>query len=66
VKAGMEPIDVLKTATINAAKAFRLRDKGVIKENNSADFVLVNGNLLNDINQLNKIEAVWKKGVKIR
>lgn len=66
VRAGMQPIDALKTSTINAAKAFKLSDKGIIKENISADFVLVNGDILNDINNLNKMEAVWKKGIRIR
>lgn len=66
VKAGMSPIDALKTATINPAKAFKLKDKGIIKEGTSADLALVDGDLLNDITKLNKVEAVWKKGARIR
>jgi len=66
VRAGMQPIDALKTATINAAKAFKLSDIGIIKENISADFVLVNGDILNNINEIKKIETVWKKGIKIK
>ncbi len=66
VQAGMTPLEALQTATINPAKAFKLKDKGVIKKGMTADFVMVNGNVLNNIQELNKVESVWKHGVKIR
>lgn len=66
VQAGLSPEDALKSATIHSAKAYQLKDKGVIKEGLSADFVLINGDILKDIQQLNNISNVWKKGVKIR
>jgi imidazolonepropionase-like amidohydrolase len=66
VQAGMTPFEALQTATINPAEAFRLKDKGVIKKGISADFILVNGNVLNNIQELNNIGSVWKQGVKIR
>jgi imidazolonepropionase-like amidohydrolase len=66
VQAGMTPLEALQTATINPAKAFKLKDKGVIKKGMTADFVLVNGNVLNNIQELNKVESVWKQGTKIR
>ncbi len=64
--AGLSPLDVLKTATIYPAQAFKLKDKGIIKEGISADFVLIDGDLLSDISKLNSIEAVWKKGIRIK
>lgn len=66
VKAGLTPLEVLQAATKNPAQAFRLKDKGSIKQGGSADFVLVNGNPLADISQLKRIESVWKKGEKIK
>ena len=66
VQAGMTPLEALQTATINPAKAFKLKDKGIIKKGMTADFVLINGNVLNNIQELNKVESVWKQGVKIR
>lgn len=66
VKAGMTSEDALKTATINPAKAYKLKDKGVIKEGLSADFVLINGDILKDIQQLNNITHIWKRGIKIK
>ena len=65
VEAGMTPVEALKTATSNAAEAYRIKDKGVIKENASADFVLVNGDVTKDIHQLKKVISVWKNGMKI-
>ena len=50
---------------VNPAKAFKLKDKGVIREGVSADFVLVAGNLLSDISKLNSIAAVFKNGISI-
>ena len=52
--------------SVNPAKAFKLKDKGVIREGVSADFVLVTGNLLSDISKLNSIAAVFKNGLSIR
>jgi len=66
VAAGLSPFDALQTATVNVAKAFRLKDKGTIKTGSSADLVLINGDVLKDIRNLHKIESVWKQGKKIR
>jgi len=66
VKAGMTSEDALKTATINPAKAYKLKDKGVIKEGLSADFVLINGDIIKDIQKLNNISNIWKNGIKIK
>ncbi len=66
VRAGLSPFEALKTASINPAKAYRLKNKGEIKVGAYADLVLIKGDVLNDINQLNKIESVWKKGVRIK
>jgi len=66
VEAGLSPMDALKTATIYPAQAFKLKDKGIIKEGISADFILIDGDLLSDISKLNSVEAVWKKGIRIK
>jgi len=66
VQAGLTPLEALQAATKNPAQAFRLKDKGSIKQGGSADFVLVNGDPLADISQLKRIESVWKKGDKIK
>jgi len=59
--AGLSNIEVLKTATGNAAKAFDL-PIGEIKKGSKATFVLLNANPLNDLANLRKVEQVWKNG----
>jgi len=65
-KAGLSPIEVLKTATTNPARAFQLKNKGVIKKGTPADFVLVDGDVANDLSKLKNIVGVWKGGKRIR
>ncbi len=63
VKAGLSPIDALKTATINPAKYFNLENElGRIKETMWADLVILNANPLENINNTQKINAIVKEG----
>ena len=66
VEAGLSPLEALKTATITPAKAYKLKNKGIIQTGLTADFVLIEGDVLTDIKRLNSINHVWKKGVQIR
>ena len=66
IEAGLSPLEALKTATSNPAKAYKLKNKGVIQTGLTADFVLIDGDLLIDIKRLHMISHVWKKGVQIR
>ncbi|RAI84849.1 amidohydrolase family protein [Algoriphagus yeomjeoni] len=59
--AGISNLEVLKTATGNAAKAFNL-PIGELKEGSKATFVLLNGDPINDLSNLRKVEKVWKNG----
>lgn len=65
-KAGIPPIEVLKTATSNPAKAFKIGDIGLIKEGMLANLVLVNGDVLSNIQNLHQTAAVWKNGKRIK
>ena len=63
VKAGLSPIDALKTATVNPAQYFNLEDElGSIKENMWADLVILNANPLEDIHNTKNIDAIFKQG----
>lgn len=59
--AGLSNIEILKTATGNAAKAFRL-PIGEVKIGSKANFVLLSDSPLDDINNLRQVEQVWKNG----
>lgn len=59
---GVKNIDVLKGATSNAANAYNLLDRGAIAPGLRADLVLINGNPLEDMKQIDNIEKVWVAG----
>ena len=58
IQAGMDPIQVIQMATINAARAIGLCRLGAVAPGYQADFVI-----LNDLNQFD-IEAVYWRGVR--
>lgn len=59
IKHGMNPLQAIQIATLNAAECYRLYDRGAIAEGYVADFVM-----LDDL-QTMKIATVWKNGVKV-
>ncbi|MBT8219910.1 MAG: amidohydrolase family protein, partial [Bacteroidia bacterium] len=62
-KAGLDPLEVLKTATLRPAQYFGLESElGLIKEGYIADLVLLNKNPLDDIQNTLEIDAVIKSG----
>lgn len=65
---GMSSLDLLKQATINSAKIIMVEDDyGTIKSGKFADFVIVDGDPLEDISVLkNNIDTVVKWGKVVR
>ncbi|GAB5476156.1 MAG: amidohydrolase family protein [Maribacter sp.] len=62
-KAGMEPKQIIKASTINAAIAFGLEDEiGSIEKGKKADLLLLKENPMEDLDHLNTIVAVLKDG----
>jgi len=59
--AGLSNIEILKAATGNAAKAFNL-PIGKLKVGYKANIILLKDNPLNDLDNLKKVEQVWKNG----
>jgi imidazolonepropionase-like amidohydrolase len=59
--AGIPNLEILKAATGNAAKAFGL-PIGEITVGGKADLVLLSENPIDDIDNLSKVEQVWKNG----
>ncbi|WP_271856195.1 metal-dependent hydrolase family protein [Patiriisocius marinus] len=64
VKYGMDENEAIKTATINAATLLGMEKKlGTLENGKFADIVAVNGNPLEDINELMDIDFVMKGGI---
>jgi imidazolonepropionase-like amidohydrolase len=62
-KAGLTPMDAIKTATLNTARLLRIENKlGQIQKGYIADMIAVKGNPLEDIALLQQVDFVMKEG----
>ncbi|HEY0741393.1 MAG TPA: amidohydrolase family protein, partial [Chryseosolibacter sp.] len=52
VLAGLTPYEALRTGTVNVAKYLNIKNAGTIEVGSVSDLILLNGNPLNDINQV--------------
>ena len=62
VDAGFTPLEAMQQATMNAAKALKMDNLGMLKENYIADIVILNENPLQQIENTMKIDRVVKGG----
>ena len=63
VRAGVTPLDVLKTATYNPARYFNMENElGTISEGKIADLLILDANPLMNISNTQKVNAVIKDG----
>jgi imidazolonepropionase-like amidohydrolase len=64
VEAGFTPVEAIHIATSNGAEFLGESDKiGTIAAGKSADIVVIRGNPAQDINDIEKVELVFKDGV---
>jgi imidazolonepropionase-like amidohydrolase len=64
VEAGMTPMQVLVSATGDAARCHRNNDLGVLAEGRVADLLVLGANPIENIRNLRSIEQVWIGGAK--
>ena len=63
VEAGLTPYEAIKAGTYDAAEFLNiLEEAGTVEENKNADLVLLDGNPLDDIANMKKIEGVMLMG----
>jgi len=63
-QAGFTPIEAIRIATLNGAKALGLENKiGSIEVGKTADLIVIDGDPFQNIQNIRKIEWVFKKGV---
>ena len=66
VEAGLSPQDVIRIATLNAARVLRIeKDYGSIEKGKIADLLILDANPMENIQNTRKISAVYKAGREI-
>ena len=66
VQAGMSTVEAIRSATVETAKQFSwLNDRGVIEPGRRADLVLIDGDPIQDIGAVRKVQRVWCRGVEV-
>jgi imidazolonepropionase-like amidohydrolase len=64
VEAGLKPVDVIQSATINAARMLgREKEQGTIEAGKVADLLILDANPIDDIKAVRRIYRVVKGGV---
>jgi imidazolonepropionase-like amidohydrolase len=63
VDRGMQPVDALRAATVNAAELLGVNDRGVIASGKVADLIAVAGDPLADVGVVREVKWVMKGGV---
>ena len=63
--AGLTPAQVLRSATVDAARALRLDDIGALTPGAWADFVVLDRNPLADVRNTRSIDSVWIAGNRV-
>ena len=67
VNAGLSPLEAIRAATVNAARAFRIHDSvGTIEAGKVADLIAVAGDPLTDIGTLDRPVLVLSRGRIVR
>src|SRR6185369_10555092 len=64
-KAGMTPMQVIVAATSRPAEYLKLENMGVLARGKEADFIVLDGNPLDDITNTRRIAGIYIKGVEI-
>jgi imidazolonepropionase-like amidohydrolase len=65
VATGMTPAQVIVASTSVAAEFMRLTDSGTVASGKSADFIVLEGNPLDDITNTRRIRDVYLRGEHI-
>jgi imidazolonepropionase-like amidohydrolase len=66
VKYGMNPLEAIRAATVNASEALGRNDVGVAEKGRYADLVAVKGDPLADVTVLERVAAVLKGGELVK
>lgn len=67
VKAGLSPLEAIRSATQNAARSLGIDpDRGTLEAGKRADFLILDGDPVRDVRNVRSIDAVYKRGEALR
>ncbi|MDX5419425.1 MAG: amidohydrolase family protein [Hymenobacteraceae bacterium] len=66
VSSGLSETEALKTATTNPVQVFGLDENLLPVKGHKANFLLVEGDPINDITALQKIKEIWVRGSRVK
>ena len=65
VASGMTPAQVVVAATHTSAALLQIKDAGTVEKGKSADFLVLDGNPLDDITNTRRIASVYLRGTEV-
>ena len=65
VRSGMTPAEVIAAATGSSAELMQMSDIGTVAVGNSADFIVLDANPLDEITNTRRIAAVYLRGIEV-
>jgi imidazolonepropionase-like amidohydrolase len=65
VHAGLSPMDAIVCATKNSAEVIGAKDRGTLEIGKKADFLVLDGNPLEDVRNTENIDMIYHDGKRV-